>query len=191
MKVFALPFNEQQENFDDRILREFLQDKQVTSKSDYLFEKNGKVYLAVVVRYTDGIMGTQGIKPTFNQITPERLEPKQNKQEGSSNFNGFHSKAEKKNNTPGGKEKKQPYQPLGLNQEQMNLFERMRKWRYERARKQFIPAYMICSNKELERIIEVMPKTVEQLASVEGMSGTKVKNHGEPMIEALGKMLSN
>ena len=49
-----------------------------------------------------------------------------------------------------------------------------------------IPAYYIFTNEELDKIIELKPKTVEELSNI--LNEIKIKNHGKEIIEELNKI---
>ena len=48
-----------------------------------------------------------------------------------------------------------------------------------------IPAYYVFNNEELEKIIEIMPKTINELKNANILSSIKIKTHGEKIIEII------
>ena len=65
------------------------------------------------------------------------------------------------------------------------LFERLRKLRYELAKKRGIPAYMVFSNASLEDMARRKPVTKREFLEVNGVGEAKLTMYGEPVIEAI------
>ena len=65
------------------------------------------------------------------------------------------------------------------------LWARLRQWRYELAREQGVPPYVIFHDKTLEAIIDARPDSLEQLGQVHGVGRHKLKAHGESLLEVL------
>lgn len=63
------------------------------------------------------------------------------------------------------------------------LKDKLIKFRKERSSKLNMPAYYVFTNEELEKIIELKPKTLEDLKSI--LTEIKIKTHGEQILEVL------
>ena len=50
-----------------------------------------------------------------------------------------------------------------------------------------IPAYYVFTNDELDKIIELRPKTLEELKNLNILTPVKIKTHGEKIIEVINK----
>ena len=50
-----------------------------------------------------------------------------------------------------------------------------------------IPAYYVFTNEELDKLVEVRPKTVEELVNSNILPDVKVKTHGEEIIKEIVK----
>jgi ribonuclease D len=90
---------------------------------------------------------------------------------------------------PGTKRRKAPAPPLPtgpLSVEQEALLAQLKGWRLTQARKERLPAYMICHDRTLELIARARPTTVEALLAVHGLGEAKVKRFGEALLAALG-----
>ena len=48
-----------------------------------------------------------------------------------------------------------------------------------------IPAYYIFTNDELEKLLEIKPKTLDELKNANILSPVKVKTHGQQIIDEL------
>lgn len=64
---------------------------------------------------------------------------------------------------------------------------RLIKFRTRKAKEKNIPAYYIFTNEELEKILEKLPQTVEELRNLHILSEVKLKLHGEEIIEMIMK----
>lgn len=67
-----------------------------------------------------------------------------------------------------------------------NLKEKLIKFRKERAKEMNIPAYYIFTNEELDKIVELNPKTIEELSSI--LSSIKIKMHGKEIMNIITKV---
>lgn len=64
---------------------------------------------------------------------------------------------------------------------------RLIEFRTRKAKEKNIPAYYIFTNEELEKIVEKLPKTVEELKNLHILPEVKLKLHGEEIIEMIMK----
>ncbi len=51
-----------------------------------------------------------------------------------------------------------------------------------------LPAYYIFTNDELDKIVELKPKTIDELKSADILSSIKIKTHGEAIINEIINM---
>jgi ATP-dependent DNA helicase PIF1 len=65
------------------------------------------------------------------------------------------------------------------------LFERLRKWRLERAQKDQLPAYIVAHDKLLEELARRKPQSSQALLGVKGMGQTKLDRYGSEILEIL------
>lgn len=69
-----------------------------------------------------------------------------------------------------------------LSKEEQHLFEQLRWWRVETARKNNVPAYVIFHDAALREIAKAQPHTMEQLSVVNGVGQKKLLTYGEEII---------
>ena len=69
--------------------------------------------------------------------------------------------------------------------ELLNLKERLILFRKERSKKMNIPAYFIFNNEELDKIVEKLPKTIEELRTI--LPAVKINVHGKAIIDFINK----
>ena len=65
------------------------------------------------------------------------------------------------------------------------LWKALKHWRYELAREQGVPPYVIFHDKTLEAIIDARPDDLETLGQVHGVGRHKLKAYGESLLEVL------
>lgn len=85
------------------------------------------------------------------------------------------------------KPKKDDYRHL-LTDESMPLFNYLREWRNERAKQMGKPPYIICNNKELAQIASMRPTQLNQLAAIEGIGQTKIKEFGNEILKMVASV---
>jgi len=69
-----------------------------------------------------------------------------------------------------------------LKDEDMPLFDSLRSWRAERCKKEGIPPYVICNNKELAKIVAARPQTLTSLLQIEGFGKGKAEKYADEML---------
>ena len=67
------------------------------------------------------------------------------------------------------------------------LKEKLIQFRKDRSSKMKIPVYYVFTNDELDKIIELRPKTLEELKNLNILTPVKIKTHGEKIIEVINK----
>jgi ribonuclease D len=90
---------------------------------------------------------------------------------------------------PGTKKRKAPAPPLPtepLTEAQQQLLGQLKAWRLEQARRERLPAYMVCHDRTLELLARARPLTLDALLAVHGLGEAKVKRFGKTLLAALG-----
>jgi superfamily II DNA helicase RecQ len=67
------------------------------------------------------------------------------------------------------------------------LYEELKEFRLNRSRSENIKAYYIFSNKQLTALIDKMPKSKEELQSVNGFGKAKVEKYGDEIVNIIQK----
>ena len=65
------------------------------------------------------------------------------------------------------------------------LFERLRAWRFERARADEVPAYVVLHDATLRELATAKPENVRDLAAVKGFGPTKLERYGEDVLAVI------
>lgn len=68
-----------------------------------------------------------------------------------------------------------------------NLKDRLIELRKTRSNEMNIPAYYVFTNDELDKLVELRPKSIEELKNANIISPVKIKTHGEKIIEEINK----
>ena len=72
-----------------------------------------------------------------------------------------------------------------LSAEDIGLFEKLKRWRYEKAQRLGVPEYLILPNKTLMTIAKLRPGTTEELMNVHGIGERKIADYGEEIIKLI------
>jgi ATP-dependent DNA helicase RecQ len=62
------------------------------------------------------------------------------------------------------------------------LFERLRTWRGEQARRQRVPAYVVLHNSHLEEISARKPSTIHELGAIKGVGLRRAARYGDELL---------
>ena len=66
-----------------------------------------------------------------------------------------------------------------------NLKDRLIELRKNRSKEMNIPAYYVFTNEELDKLVELRPKTIDELKSLNILTPIKIKTHGEEIIKEI------
>ncbi len=80
-------------------------------------------------------------------------------------------------------EKVEQNEELNLEQINQDLVTILKKFRKEKSESMHVPAYYVFTNKELEQLIELKPKTLEDLRNSKILTEIKVQCHGQEIID--------
>ncbi|MGH9843404.1 MAG: HRDC domain-containing protein [Blastocatellia bacterium] len=67
------------------------------------------------------------------------------------------------------------------------LFNTLRDWRSARARRDGVPVYVICDNRQLAAIVAARPQTLAQLGEIEGIGKAKLERYGADLLAVLAR----
>lgn len=65
------------------------------------------------------------------------------------------------------------------------LFQKLKEWRNNTARKESMPVYRIFQNKTLEDIVEIMPKNKKELLGIKGIKERKFEKYGKDVLDLI------
>ncbi|RLC21736.1 MAG: HRDC domain protein [Deltaproteobacteria bacterium] len=79
------------------------------------------------------------------------------------------------------KERKEEYREL-LTDNSMPLFNYLREWRNERAKKGGLAPFVLFTNRQLAEIADKAPESLDKLATIEGVGKAKLENYGKEVL---------
>jgi superfamily II DNA helicase RecQ len=74
-----------------------------------------------------------------------------------------------------------------LTKDDWPLFNTLRDWRSERSKRDGVPHYVICTNRQLTAVVTRRPATLAELGQIEGFGEAKLKKYGREMLAILGR----
>ena len=72
-----------------------------------------------------------------------------------------------------------------LTNEQIPIFDALRKWRAERAKQDGVPPYVICTNQEFADMVVGCPDSVAGLAKIHGFGKARIEKYGKELLAVL------
>ncbi len=69
-----------------------------------------------------------------------------------------------------------------LSSAEADLFTALRSWRNSRARRDGRPAFVLFTNRQLAEIAKVAPRTLTELATVQGVGEARVRDYGQSVL---------
>jgi ATP-dependent DNA helicase RecQ len=74
-----------------------------------------------------------------------------------------------------------------LSAEEQAVFEKLRWWRMETARKHNVPAYVIFHDATMREIAKVQPHSLDDLRGVSGVGEKKLETYGEEIVALIAE----
>ena len=81
--------------------------------------------------------------------------------------------------------KAEPAEEVTLTAEEQQLYEKLREWRWEKAKEENVPGYIIARNLSLQLLAKSDVRSEEDLLSIRGIGPASVEKHGAAMLEVL------
>jgi superfamily II DNA helicase RecQ len=77
--------------------------------------------------------------------------------------------------------------PIPLDSAGEQVFEALRAWRLERARKDGLSPYIVAYDRSLRQVARERPSSLEQLQTIQGFGPAKAIKYGPELLEVLAK----
>jgi ATP-dependent DNA helicase RecQ len=71
---------------------------------------------------------------------------------------------------------------------ELPLFNTLRDWRAERSKRDGVPPYVICTNRQFAAMVKTRPQSLSKLAEVEGFGKAKLEKYGEEILALLARV---
>ncbi|WP_025915989.1 DNA helicase RecQ [Herminiimonas sp. CN] len=84
--------------------------------------------------------------------------------------------------------KQKGYEESTLSAEEQALFDKLRWWRVETARKNNVPAYVIFHDATLREIAKARPRSIDDLRGVTGVGEKKLETYGEQIVALIAEL---
>jgi superfamily II DNA helicase RecQ len=78
-----------------------------------------------------------------------------------------------------------------LDQQQNLLLKRLREWRKQCAEDQGVPGFIVATNRELEELVRLRPKTIEAVKSINGIGKKKIERYGKAILQIVSDFYAN
>ncbi|MGE3538494.1 MAG: HRDC domain-containing protein [Candidatus Tectimicrobiota bacterium] len=65
------------------------------------------------------------------------------------------------------------------------LFNTLRDWRAERSKRDGVPPYVICTNRQFAAMVQTRPQSLTALAEIEGFGRAKLEKYGQDLVAML------
>ncbi|MGE5622712.1 MAG: DNA helicase RecQ [Bacillota bacterium] len=91
------------------------------------------------------------------------------------------------------KQKRQAARPKGYAESELSaaeqaIFDKLRWWRVETARKHNVPAYVIFHDATMREIAKIKPASLDELRSISGVGEKKLETYGEEIVSLIAEM---
>ena len=85
-----------------------------------------------------------------------------------------------------GKGREESWRTL-VSQADLPLFNALREWRAERARREGVPPYILFTNRQLAAMVRLRPGSLSALGAIEGIGKAKLQNYGQELLALLAR----
>jgi hypothetical protein len=143
--------------FDDSILREYLTEREILVSEPHFFVHAGQPYWTVYIE-TRPLQGS----------TAKSWQRK----ELSGDLNSESDRA---------------YEKLlsELDENERARYQRILQWRREASRREGVPHYVLCTNRQALDLARRAPKSLQAIAEIRGFGHKKIQKHGKEILEVL------
>lgn len=86
----------------------------------------------------------------------------------------------------GGLKRRQEDWRATLSKDEQPLFDALRRWRNERAKRDGRPAYVLLTNRQLAEVARIRPSSLEALSAVNGVGEARLQQLGEEILAVVG-----
>lgn len=78
-----------------------------------------------------------------------------------------------------------------MTEAELPLFNTLRNWRTERSKREGVPPYVICTNRQLAAMVKARPQSLTRLADIQGFGKAKPEKYGRDILEILARAPAN
>lgn len=77
-----------------------------------------------------------------------------------------------------------------LREEELPLYNALKQWRAERAKRENTPPYVYFLNQQLAALVRAKPKTMAELKRVAGIGSAKIEKYGREVMDVIKKFIA-
>ena len=169
VKILTFRYSTSLGGFDDTPLTELLRERELVAFREHFFHIGGVPHLTCVLELQDALLPRDAAQAA--------LEVPRVRASGGAARSCERGERHGRGSAPDPCE--------GLNEEERALFNHIREWRAERARREGVPPYVILTNKQLVAILRKRPDSLTALGHVEGVGPGKLEHYGAALLELL------
>ena len=160
IKLFTLRFSSSCGGFDESPLQDFVRDKELLAFREHFFTNHDVPHLACVIAWQEPRVPAElDADSPRDEASPRSATP-------------IHPRASR--------------DPLAeLDDPSRALFQTLRAWRAETARREGVPPYVVFTNRQLAEIVRRRPESANALAQIGGVGPGKVKRYGPALLREL------
>jgi ATP-dependent DNA helicase RecQ len=74
-----------------------------------------------------------------------------------------------------------------ISEAEVPLFNTLRDWRSARCKRDGVPPYVICNNRQLAAIVKARPQTLAALGQIEGFGEAKLRSYGAEILALMAR----
>ena len=74
-----------------------------------------------------------------------------------------------------------------LSEGDLPLFNALREWRAQRASREGLPPYLVCTNKQVAAIVNARPQSLTKLGAIDGIGKAKLEKYGQDLLAMLAR----
>jgi ATP-dependent DNA helicase RecQ len=157
-KVITLRFSPTLCGFDDSALQDFVRDKEVLALKDHFFVVHDVPHLLCIVSWQEQPWSAAAMQAVRTATAP------------ASN---------------GRPRDGAPDPTAGMSEQDRILFQTLRRWRSDTARREGAPPYVVLTNRQLIEVVTKKPASRNALAQLDGLGPAKVERYGEALLAVL------
>jgi len=72
-----------------------------------------------------------------------------------------------------------------VTEDELPLFNVLRDWRSERSKREGVPPYVICTNRQFAAMVKSRPQSLSKLAEIDGFGKAKLEKYGQEILGIL------
>jgi len=89
------------------------------------------------------------------------------------------------------KKEQDDYRKYLLTEQSKLLYKILKSWRYNQAKQDGVPPYILFTNIQLAKVASMMPKQINQFSTIDGIGSIKTEKYGKQVLEIISTFLDS